>query len=328
MERKFTGIIPEPRITPSTVVPPISEPLIAEPMTRLIPIIRIQDKIESRTKEYFLTKYDTIREVGSGAFGKVYEVKEKATGVTMALKIIKKKPDEQLEKFTKQILGEFNLRTVLQAEGCIRYFLCYHEVGLVKIKNDYEAYLVMEYFQGYELFDCIVGEYKEQKLPPLTNAHKKHISNELIEAVNFLQRHNLVHRDIKPENILYRYNEDPLSSRVKLIDFGLACHLNPQLKLPQCIKAAGSLTYSSPKLLEYYSQHKALTPEMWLDYDRWSLGAVIWILWTGLSFPRNHFVHNHEDGLRYVIREFKIRNQTLSSADQDFFTRFFERSFK
>lgn len=70
--------------------------------------------------------------------------------------------------------------------------------------------IVMEYVDGETLTDYL-------KTHP-SNKEKKHVLNELLDAVGFIHKHQVVHNDLKPENILITHN----GHNVKLIDFGYA----------------------------------------------------------------------------------------------------------
>lgn len=70
--------------------------------------------------------------------------------------------------------------------------------------------IVMEYVDGETLTDYL-------KTHP-SNKEKKRILNELLDAVGFIHKHQIVHNDLKPENILVTRN----GHNVKLIDFGYA----------------------------------------------------------------------------------------------------------
>ena len=70
--------------------------------------------------------------------------------------------------------------------------------------------IVMEYVDGETLTDYL-------KTHP-SNKEKKRVLNELLDAVGFIHKHQVVHNDLKPENILITHN----GHNVKLIDFGYA----------------------------------------------------------------------------------------------------------
>lgn len=70
--------------------------------------------------------------------------------------------------------------------------------------------IVMEYVDGETLTDYL-------KTHP-SNKEKRRILNELLDALAYIHKHQIVHNDLKPENILVTRN----GHNVKLIDFGYA----------------------------------------------------------------------------------------------------------
>ena len=52
------------------------------------------------------------------------------------------------------------------------------------------------------------------------------IMQQLLQAVNYLHKNDVVHRDLKPENIAF-LNENTKSLKIKLIDFGTAQKFRP-----------------------------------------------------------------------------------------------------
>lgn len=87
-----------------------------------------------------------------------------------------------------------------------------HIVRCIGWREDAEVgpCIVMEYVDGETLTDYL-------KTNP-SNKEKKRILNELLDAMGFIHKHQVVHNDLKPENILVTHN----GHNVKLIDFGYA----------------------------------------------------------------------------------------------------------
>ena len=85
-----------------------------------------------------------------------------------------------------------------------------HVVRCVGWREDVEVgpCIVMEYIDGETLTDYL-------KTNP-SNKEKKRILNELLDALAFIHKHQIVHNDLKLENILVTRN----GHNVKLIDFG------------------------------------------------------------------------------------------------------------
>ena len=65
-----------------------------------------------------------------------------------------------------------------------------------KREDETAIYLIMEYAEGGELFDYIVGK---QRLDEKEGAF---FYNQLIDGVEFLHSKKIAHRDLKPENLL------------------------------------------------------------------------------------------------------------------------------
>ena len=77
-------------------------------------------------------------------------------------------------------------------------------------------YLVFEYLEKNLL------EILEEKPNGLDQDMIKKYIYQLIKAIEFCHRNNVIHRDIKPENLLVNPNTDDL----RLCDFGFARSMN------------------------------------------------------------------------------------------------------
>ena len=113
--------------------------------------------------------------------------------------------------------------------------------------------IVMEYVDGETLTDYLKTHpsYKE----------KKHVLNELLDAVGFIHKHQVVHNDLKPENILITHN----GHNVKLIDFGYAdCDSSIDKA------TGGTKAFASPELSRQETTG--------VESDIYSLGFIIKLL--------------------------------------------------
>lgn len=109
-----------------------------------------------------------------------------------------------------------------------------HIVRCIDLRNDPQVGLciVMEYVDGMTLAEFLATSPSASE--------RKHILNELLDAVAFIHSHQVVHNDLKLENILITRN----GHSVKLIDFGYAdCDFSIDKA------TGGTKSYASPELL-------------------------------------------------------------------------------
>ena len=87
---------------------------------------------------------------------------------------------------------------------------------------------------------------------------------QLLKAIEFCHRHNIIHRDIKPENLLI----DEIAQCLKLCDFGFARSL-PNSKTPnsKLTDYVATRWYRSPELLIQANYGK--------EVDIWAIGCMM-----------------------------------------------------
>ena len=140
------------------------------------------------------------RPLGSGAFGDVYKVKDKATGMKYALKHVVHQAEESEEAVKEiNILGQIfhaNVVTLIARDQRS------DDDGLHEL-------ILMEY--------CAGGTLNERLDRPSSDIVNVKWMKQGTSALDYLHQQNVVHRDLKTENVLLTETED-----IKLADFGLA----------------------------------------------------------------------------------------------------------
>ncbi|KAL2757631.1 hypothetical protein ACRALDRAFT_2040024 [Sodiomyces alcalophilus JCM 7366] len=198
------------------------------------------------------SNYRFGRTLGAGTYGVVREA-DSPTG-KVAIKIILKKSVKGNEQMVYDELG------MLQR---------LHHPNIVKFVDWFESrdkfYIVTQLATGGELFDRISEQGK------FTEKDASQTIKQVLGAVNYLHKNNVVHRDLKPENLLY-ISKDPNSDLV-LADFGIAKMLDRKDEVLTTM--AGSLGYAAPEIMLKQGHGKPV--------DMWSMGVITYTLLCGYS---------------------------------------------
>jgi TolB-like protein/Tfp pilus assembly protein PilF/tRNA A-37 threonylcarbamoyl transferase component Bud32 len=207
-----------------------------------------------------LGSYRIEREIGRGGMGAVYEASraDNEFSKRAAIKLVKRGMDTDfvLRRFRKE-------RQILAALDHP------HIAGLLDggTTEDGLPYFVMEFIEGQPLYSYC-------------DSHKLNITERLklfrsiCDAVHYAHQKQVVHRDIKPSNVLVTSEGVP-----KLLDFGIAKLLNPQL--------AGDITHdptaTAMRLMtpEYASPEQVQGAPTTPTTDVYSLGVLLYELLTG-----------------------------------------------
>ena len=196
--------------------------------------------------------YEFISILGNGTLGKVRLYRDKnKKNLLFAIKSLKKtflsiSEIDFIKKETDKLIN-------INHPNIIKYLGLY--------EDDYYIHILMEYFKGYDLSKIIA-------LKKYNNYEEKDICEiicQLLQALKYIHKHNIIHRDIKPENIIFSDRKN--YSSLKLIDFGFTNIYHKKRK-----NLAGSPYYMSPEILEGNSYPQS---------DVWSLGIIIYHMLTG-----------------------------------------------
>ncbi|CAD1809172.1 Protein kinase domain family protein [Candida parapsilosis] len=193
--------------------------------------------------------YRITKEIGEGAFGKVYLATHILLNVNVVLKCgLIDDPNIVREIYYHKQLKHKNIVSLYEV-----------------IKTENHLWIAMEYCEGGELYYLV---YEKRRLE-LNEC--RHIFFQIMLGVQFVHSMNLSHRDLKLENILL---SDKKKSCVKLTDFGFIREFNPQSRR-FLTTICGTTVYMAPELLsgQKYSG---------FAIDVWSLGIILYTMLYGV----------------------------------------------
>ncbi|MCL5736850.1 MAG: Stk1 family PASTA domain-containing Ser/Thr kinase [Actinobacteria bacterium] len=200
----------------------------------------------------FDDRYEVIKKLGSGGMADVYLAEDRLLGRQVALKVLSSRyaHDEQfVERFRREASSAASL----------------NHPNIVQIYDRGEAeetyYIAMEYLEGRSLKEIIL------KYAPLNPDLVLSVSVQILEALRFAHRRDIIHRDIKPQNIIVDND-----GRVKVTDFGIA-----RAGSASTMTEAGSILGTA----HYLSPEQAQGRPVEAASDLYSLGVVMYEMVTG-----------------------------------------------
>lgn len=197
-------------------------------------------------------RYQIERVLGYGGSAVVYAARDLKLKVGVALKILRS--DRLTETAVKRLRREVAIARKAADPHLLRVFDI--------VESDDGTYLTMELFDAPTLRTWMKGR-------PLEINEVIRIASEILGAMAALHELGIVHRDIKPSNILIGPNGE-----IKLGDFGLALHLDPdESRLTQNAGFVGTLEYLSPE--------QALGTAVDQRSDLYSFGVLLFEMLTG-----------------------------------------------
>ena len=204
--------------------------------------------------------YQIILEIGHGGMGTVF-LAERADGQyrrQVAIKLVN--PGLGSEAIVRRFRNERQILSDLDHPNIARLL----DGGATE---DGLPYLVMEYVDG-ERIDSWCDSHS------LSLGDRLKLFQKICAAVQCAHDKQVIHRDIKPGNIVVTAAGTP-----KLLDFGIAKVLNPELRADTTETTVGP----GPMTPEYASPEQVRGVEIGPASDIYALGAVLYRLLTGRS---------------------------------------------
>ena len=218
---------------------------------------------KTKLDEFFLEKNKNnpfpnlkfIKNLGKGGIGTVDLYKNTATNELVAVKRINEDNKDNIEK--KLLYQEFK---ILNSLG--------EHPNIVKVKGLFHEekfyIIVQEYCQFGDLYNHIKTKGEDLKVEDA-----QYFFYQLINAIDYLHKHDIVHRDIKPDNILITDN-----NILKICDFDFAKRIKENEPLTA---AVGTKGYFAPEISQKKYDGK--------KNDIWSCGVVLYNMLTNNSWP-------------------------------------------
>lgn len=260
-------------------------------------------------------EWKIVREIGSGSFGKVFEIEREDFGYTYkaALKAVTI-PQSQSEvdsimddgmdsqsvtqyfrSFVEELVDEFRLMSKLKGESNI---------------VSYEDHRVIEHKDGigWDILirmELLIPLLKYTKDHSMTQADVVRLGIDICKALELCRKHNIIHRDIKPENIFVSEN-----GKFKLGDFGIAKTVE---KTMSGLSKKGTYTYMAPEVYK--------GEEYGPSVDIYSLGIVLYRYLNNNRapfLPEFPAVITHSDRSNAIER--RIKGETIpapATADDE-----------
>src|SRR3984885_9387415 len=196
-------------------------------------------------------RYDILASAGHGSMGNVYKARDRETGETVALKLLKPEiasDQAMMERFKNELLFA---RKITHKNVCRMHE--FNRVGGV-------AYTSMEFVEGESLRSVL------NRFGGLPQRKAVNLALQICSGLKEAHAQGMDHRDLKPENIMVDAN-----GNVKIMDFGIARSMEAVTRMTGSM--VGTPQYMAPEQVGGKT----------VDYrtDIYSLGLILYEMFTG-----------------------------------------------
>ncbi|XP_007484314.1 dual specificity protein kinase TTK isoform X2 [Monodelphis domestica] len=255
---------------------PYSQPsyLQQQQQTPATPFQSLQISGSFSSNEYISVKgriYSILKQIGSGGSSKVFQVLSEKKQIYAIKYVNLEEADHQtIESYRNEIAYLSKLQQ--HSDKIIRLYD--YEI------TDHYIYMVMECGN----IDLNSWLKKKKTINPW---ERKSYWKNMLEAVHTIHQHGIVHSDLKPANFLI------VDGMLKLIDFGIANQIQPDMTSIIKDSQVGTVNYMPPEAIKDMSSSREngkskskISPKS----DVWSLGCILYCMTYGKT-PFQHIIN-------------------------------------
>jgi eukaryotic-like serine/threonine-protein kinase len=225
------------------------------------------------TDHLIQNRYQIVGTLGEGGMGIVYKAYDRLDKHYVALKQVllptydlmfaSKVETEDTEKLRLSLAQEFSILATLRHPHILNVL----DYGFDEQGHPYYTMTLLDKAADFRT-------YALQQ----TTERKYRLLVQLLQAVHYLHRRNILHRDLKPANVLVTPQ-----GQVKVMDFGLAKVTVQNARDSARVETGGTLLYMSPELVQGEQASVAS--------DLWAVGIMAYEILLGRSpFSRDSVV--------------------------------------
>lgn len=184
--------------------------------------------------------YKIESQIGNGAYGVIYMVKNQVTDKIYVAKVLSKiDPDDdaaqQSVKNEIKILKECHHPTLIEFRGFSKVDFYGHE----------KYTLLLDYCPNNSLKTMLHKVHRSTSTIKFTNTNRQIILIGIARGMLYLHNHRIIHRDLKPDNVLLDENLHP-----HITDFGLSQTFQSYEPVMSMSIGLGTPVYMAPELFE------------------------------------------------------------------------------
>ncbi len=271
--------------------------------------LKLKDSVETRRwhtalvraamqRAVGLSDFEILSQVGKGASGRVYLVRDRQSGEHLALKVIEKSAVYENDDAYRHALDE---RLVLEM-ACDHPFILNLRFAF---QTSRRLYIVTEYCEGGDLFDHL-----RRRAKPFVEREGRRIAGEILLALEHIHSLGVVYRDLKLENVLL-----DMDGHVRIADFGLSKLLGkrrapgskklggPALAAPNQAHGTVNMTKTFCGTREYVAPEMLSGKEYGQSVDVWAFGILLYEILCG----RTPFFSKNRDEVYSRIENAELR---------------------